>query len=413
MINELKNNLDGSYKVLNTDIEELYISDKDKVIISEIVTELKKPYFCEKFLRDSYLYDQAVFITDNTNLILCYIESSVMLNNGINMLMGTALETLDFIICQHVTSCDFIYFPKFHLYFPVTHSNNVSATKYLRLLLNLLEKKPGNSAGKKNIKGLILSHNRPYHFFYDTSLMIELINKYKLLEKFDHYQMLSSDFVHFDDLYDLNHITAKVIDYKVLNTLIENKNEIFFKVGIRFEKGTPKLRALSDSFDSRLNSYAKDKTKDSVIIKKLQNHKKKGCFVLWFGICSEKRSLENQVELLVNLANELSKFNEVCILVDGWTSSYSGEKGDAEYIEADYRIFKKIKELSNAVDVLSLIGKNSIYKISAAHYVDFHVSSGATGSMWPSRFAKKLGVLHMSREFPKLCVTAYNPLTGE
>lgn len=398
MIDHLKRSLVNADNNFDTELEKLEIKQEIKVILGKVIKTVESIYFADKFLYDSKIHNSASFSLSGQDFLLCNIYKSVMINNSINMLL-CRVRDIDFIIAQHVTSCDFIYFPKFNFYYSISHSSNNTSIKHLKVLLGIVENQKINKFNRSFVKGVLVSHARPYHFFYDTAIMVEYLYQRELLDTYNHYQIKNSDFLDFRNLYEVKEVFNKVLSPKEINALAENSNDIFFKVGVKYDHNNNNHEQLALSFDRRVTKYAKGKEQGSKLAKDIELLREESNFILWFGICSEKRSLENQVQLLLALVAQLSFYHKVVVVVDGWTAPNTKSSSDIKNIEEDYKVFDIIKREIGDIQLISLIGSQSIHKIKVSQYVDFHVSSGATGSIWSSRFAKKPGVLHISQAF--------------
>jgi len=398
MIEHLEENITKKNNVFNIELETLQVEQELKTILGKVIKTVESVYFADKFLYDSKTHNSASFSLSGQDFLLCNIYKSVMINNSINMLL-CRVRDIDFIIAQHVTSCDFVYFPKFNFYHPVSHSTKDSSNEFLKILLKAIKNKKINIFNRSFIKGILVSHGRPYHFFYDTAIMVEYLYQRELLDTYNHYQVKNSDFLDFSSLYEVKEFSNKVLSPKEINDLTENTSDIFFKVGVKYNHTNNSHKQLALSFDRRVNKYAKGKVQELKLAEDIDLLRKGSNFVLWFGICSEKRSLENQVQLLLSLVAQLSFYHKVVVVVDGWTAPNTKSSNDIKNIEEDYKVFDIIKREIGDIQLISLIGSQSIHKIKVSQYVDFHVSSGATGSIWSSRFAKKPGVLHISQAF--------------
>ena len=401
VIARLKESISEDDFAFITDINHPVVKDSDKGLILELIQEVSSKFFALKFLSDSTVY--ANFVLSDSNS-LCSIFASRMVNSKTNILMGK-VEDLNFIIGQHVTSCDFIYFPKYSLFSPQAHSNTSLANRDLRALLDVLvlEQERGNVFNQtpKQIGGLIISHARPYHFFYDTAIMLEVLYNEGLLKRFRPYQIQGSNFFDLGKVYDFEGST-NILTFNELNE--GDSSQIFFKIGLHYEKFKDELKEVTESLDYRLvNSVREEFIEDNTYIK-LKNLKKRGVFLLWFAVATEKRSLENQVDLAVEVIKSLSMYHDVCVVVDGWTTIEGvKEKVDCINIDRDSTAMKNIKDRCPDVEFVSLIGATSKQKIALASLVDFHVTSAATGSMWVSRFVKKKGIMHSSLNFRSVC----------
>ena len=214
----------------------------------------------------------------------------------------------------------------------------------------------------------------------------------------DHFQTISGNFIDFTEIYELD-VLNHVVKFDDLNHKSEVDGSIFFKVGLRFNKENTQIVNLIRDFDRRLNMAVNKLPYISTTYNEVLKLKKEGYFVLWFGVSTDKRSLENQIELLNSLVVELKKYHNICIVIDGWTVADSRRPLNPKLIESDINVLKEIQSIVLDTEFISLIGVESAQKIAIAKLIDFHISSAGTGSLWPSRIAQKVGLMHISHAF--------------
>lgn len=397
---DIKRSFSGGKLNYIQDIKHASIKNSDRELVSEVIKTLSDKYFALQLLSD--LENSSTLVLSNNEKTEYHIVASRMLSSRTNMLIGR-VKDIFFFICQHVTSCDYIYFPKYRLYCKNAHSNPLLMEKDLRVLLNKLT--PDIDLSPKKVTAIIVSHARPYHFFYDVAIMLEVLYKKDLLKNLKVYQIEGGNFLDPNQIYDL-HCDTKVMTFEELNK--ESQNRVLFKVGSNFTKFKEDFKRASEALDTRLVNTLSNQSKDDSCYVRAKQLKEKGYFILWISVATEKRSLENQVDLAVTTINTLSLYHNICVIVDGWTA-INGVSGEQDYrnIALDSEVLDKIKKECSDSEFVSLIGATSEEKISVANLTDFHVTSGATGSMWPSRFAKKKGLMHSSLGFRSVCENSH------
>lgn len=384
-----------------TELESKHLKSSDNKLIHDLIKTVSDSFFAQNFLEKSLEANSPSFIICGDTNRVSNIYCSIMTSNGINVLLG-AVEGLHFIIAQHVTSCDFIYFPKYNYLHKVAHTSPEKASNVLIILLKLLKARSSEKDITKGseplLRGLIMSHGRPYHFFYDCAAMVHKLHEANLLGRLDHFQTVSGNFIDFTELYDLN-VLNHVVKFSDINYRSEVDGSIFFKVGLRFNKKNTQVIDLIRGFDRCLmktvNKLAAVSTKYNEVLKL----KEDGYFILWFGVSTDKRSLRNQIDLVLSLVLELKQQHNVCLLVDGWTVADKSYPPAPGVIKQDLDVLKELQNVILDTHIVSLIGEESFQKICIASLVDFHVSSAGTGSLWPSRIAQKKGLMHISHAF--------------
>lgn len=370
------------------------MNTNDKVKkISEFVFEIE---FCSKLLK--------IIEGDDQDCASYKVHHSLMINNNVNVLSCEG-EGLIFIVFQHVSSSDYIYFPELDVFEFNCHVNKDIAQSSVKKYFDLVGSNPSfNQINNKKLGGIIASHGRPSHFFYDTVLGMQLLYEegfFKNTQKI--YQIEGADFFDFKGLYSNDDLIKSVItDFSKLNEIAITEELLFVKVGSFSGSSNERTRDILERFDERFRLFSK--TVDSDIISRIKTLKEQGCFILWHGITTDKRRWVEQVEAIVLLTQELKRLNyKVCLLVDGWTSPANKTSMDVHQIKEDREIFNQIQvKLDQNVECFSLIGETPVIKLAIADLIDFHISNGATGSIYTSRMAKKNGVLHISNSFRSL-----------
>jgi hypothetical protein len=268
------------------------------------------------------------------------------------------------------------------------------AKAFLAKYFNLTQ---GLDFSASSFGGLIASHGRPAHFFYDTALGIQSLYENNLLSDVTIYQMQGSQFLKFEQLYeDIQSISSEELDFRKLNSLSSNKNKFFFKIGLFYGYGDKEKNNKIEAFDLKLTELSKKRP--NLLTKKLQKIKSEGYFIIWYGITTDKRRWIEQEQAIITLAEMLENLGEkICLIVDGWTSPHNKTSSDDNQISKDLQIFDEINaKLPNKVLCLSIIGALPIEKVAIANLIDFHITNGGTGSIYPSRIAKKNGILHIA-----------------
>lgn len=321
-----------------------------------------------------------------------FCSSSWLVANGINCLLFRDDGEV-FFVFQHVTSADAVYFPQRNL---VVLRHHITAQE-VRSCVHQLFKNAAQifvlPEAKNSFGGVIASHGRPYHFYYDVAPAIQLIHEAGLLEKMPAVFMLEgADYCSMKSLYGFE-ADEVVWNAAELNKEIASNNRFLIKLGIQFGDAT---KALVDAFDDRISSRLPGLLSQEL---KLQLEQARRCFPLvWFGVIGQKRSWNEQVEAGVQLVNSIYRtFPGVGVCFDGWTSPLNPTRRDEVESAQDALLVEEIlKRIPDSVPIFNLVGANSIHKMAFAQSIDFFVANYATGSMYVARFAKKPGLGHIS-----------------
>ncbi|WP_201633927.1 hypothetical protein [Psychrobacter immobilis] len=386
--------------VFNKNLENINLDKDTYELVSDIVLEVSDRRFAKNYLDTTLRSGSSAFTLFNRKDAECSVFLSYMINRNTNVILAEA-EGMEFILIQHVTSCDFVYFPSINYLHPVAHFNLQTASNVIKNLVdipNIQTLYEIAVKSKSHFQGLILSHGRPYHFFYETSILTQELYQQGLLGAVPHYQLAGGDFIDFTKLYGLD-VPNYVVDPKYLNNLSSSQQAIFFKVGAVYDRTDSEIVNLTRQFEKQVVSSIDILDESKIIYNKVWQLKHEDYFVLWFGVSTEKRSLKNQVELVHIMISELKSYHKICVVVDGWTAPNSNDSLNPVQARPDLEVFSKIKHSNPEIELISLIGANSSQKLAVSTIVDFHISSGATGSMWAARFGKKEGIFHNSQAF--------------
>lgn len=316
-----------------------------------------------------------------------------------------SIDKEDFYIIQYVYSVDAIYFPKHNCFLKAFNSHvGIEHIKKIidYILFNLKSSEDFNfNKESMKFKGLLMPDITPYHFFYDCLPAIECLNEYDLLDKIQSiYSLNAKEYFSLKKLYNLKHSKETHINAKELSKALITENSFTFLTGIS-------LNHFSDTFIEMLDKKLINKSLDLGQKKFLNETKeiKKANLTIWLGISAQKRSWNNQEELLIRVINELAlKYEKIVVIFDGMTKAiFQADDIDNDLIHEEKEILKRIKSSINKnVFSIDLVWKESYEKIYFASLIDIFVVNYSTGSMYPSRMLKKPGVTHLSNAMFKV-----------
>ena len=332
---------------------------------------------------------------------------SICINESTNVVKFKA-NWCEFLVFQHVSSADYVYFFDNDQFIYRCHVSMEIARSSLGRYLEVLADAADAWYGEITLGGLIASHVRPHHFFYDTVLGMQRLYRSGSLIGKQIYQMPGSQFAKFEAIYDdVPGLSSEATDHTRLNQLAREKSLIFFKVGDfwdRRERDESKNMLLAE-FDELFIQHAACISTD--LLTSLKSLKREGCFLLWHGITTQKRRWLEQEDAIVHLVKQLTATGlKVCLIIDGWTIPHNKTEKDLHQVmndrEACDRISTLIDEQSISASVHSIIGELPSVKIAVAGLIDFHITNGGTGSLYPSRFLRKNGVMHIANQSRKM-----------
>lgn len=232
---------------------------------------------------------------------------------------------------------------------------------------------------------ILASYPRPYHFFVDLApCILELMNTCDT-ENFSLISFSNNAFFSFENTCKfLNNI--EIFDVNKLNiTCMKNKFVIF-----RPTKSILINKQLSkENYNTLRNISAK---------LEISNEKtNKDSFVLWIGICAEKRSWIEQEEGVLEIIKMFNdRYSSLTVILDGLTSPEGVNKEDfiSTYAVNDNLFAKKIIDQFNNIVFINAVGCKAYEKIALASKVDFFVSGFLTDSMYVARFNNKYGLAY-------------------
>ena len=318
-------------------------------------------------------------------------------------------DEFSFFLVQGVTTCDYWMIPCLDLLVEVASPHVREIDRKGKVFSELsgrlreIDEECGDQ--KFAFTGVIASHRRPAHFFYDcligmeqcfadaSSLRCEIVSHLVSLRGGDFWDPAA--------IYPVLESCEQLqLDEDELNQFSRNNGLGFMKVGVWFKPQTSDLcRSLIRSLDARLKeSLTSQRLGSSTVVNAVQALKKENYFIVWFGIATKKRIFTDQENFVAQFVERLYHARgDICVLIDGWTQPRSCLSSDAKFVADEQCIANRIKlRLSGLANVISLVGCSSSEKAAVSLLTDFHVTPCGTGSLWPSRFAQKPGLLHTS-----------------
>jgi len=303
-------------------------------------------------------------------------------------------EGIAFYIIQHFSFCDVIYIPKFgvrHFLSPWINKNKWHEN-VARRSLKANKKKGG-------FNSVFAAHNRPYHYNYDIALGLHLLDRNNLL---DQIPLLA---LHEEKCYfrPSRLINSRINESVFNNTdFITHLNQPGFSILAGHQTiNTAKEITYCELF-AELDSKLRDNSEtllDSNIARTICNNLDECSIKLWFGITSQKRKLLNQEEEIAKTINIFAElFDNVGVVIDGWTSPLKKSEEDLKQIESDSVLASTIKNLIDADNISfhSVIGLTTEEKVVIAKHIDVFLANHGAGSMHIDRIGKIFGVTHNS-----------------
>ena len=335
--------------------------------------------------------------------------TSTIVDKTTNILLCSRGESL-FFIGQNLSFCDYIYFVKERLFISVLPWGCHRADKHLgpiRECTSIILSRCEIDLKPSHFGGIYLGDYRPTHIFYDAALGVE---KYFGSERINDCQVAVYSTKNYA-LFDPNHLHDSHIFKQLIiktnqwiNDYLAKSSQFLTKIAFPFGgKQLIQSKILLDSFDQRL-SISLDKyvyTRRPSITRQIRHFKSKNYFILWYGICTGNRVLRQQLTILYDTVNYIYQHvnKNVCIVLDGYTESLTTPREEATKNRSDEQIriaSDIIRTLGPSISSVILIGEKYYTKAFVSKYINFFIAYGGYGSMWPSRFSSKPGVVHMA-----------------
>ena len=303
-----------------------------------------------------------------------------------------------FYIVQHHKSARAVYFPLRRCVIVIDKIALPVESIYAlnNEILRLLPYYQSNESvqSEDSFYGLISSYGRPYHFYYDTLPPIYKAQKQGIdLKRIPRIiQFTDEAFLSVRDFLGLQ-CEENFTSTQTLNEELAKNRAFALKIGYG-----SKREFNFDELDSSLIDYA-HKTVENIQEEFPQYHRNpevKHWF--WFGVCSEKRAWQEQIEGLREIIQRiLFIYPDAGFIFDGLTRTMLQTQNEVQIssAQAEMEIFQTlVSELSPSIAVVNLIGASSVEKIAFAEKIDLFVSSYLTDSMYPARIARKKGIGH-------------------
>ncbi|MFZ2725056.1 MAG: hypothetical protein WAX77_02260, partial [Methylococcaceae bacterium] len=243
-----------------------------------------------------------------------YCQESYEVNNYFTCLRFTDGQYCFFLI-QGLSSTDAIYFPNENILISFAVLNEIHLRGLKIKLLADFAKVISYAQAENSFAGIIASHSRPYHFYYDIwPVLVELSHKPDIVQQLPSIIMrCDHDFNHATSLFDND--KCLILDSNAIDKQALTEHKWFIHVGTRFSL---RDRFFYQSIDNALVTHAINNPSESALekIKQLE-----GCYpIVWIGVEGQKRCWLEQVEGYAYILTQLlKKYPNLGVVFDGWT----------------------------------------------------------------------------------------------
>ncbi|MEN5035241.1 hypothetical protein [Pseudomonas sp. TWI929] len=348
--------------------------------------------FCINAVETS-LSKGSVIVPDPFGYGMAFCNESYVMSNDINVLRFISSTGEAFFIFQRVGSADAIYFPTRNMIVLSLHMTDGLVREFVYWLIRNFSAVGEYSSGIRTFSGVIASHGRPYHFYYDVAPAVGDLHEARLLARLPSIVYLKGgDFCSFSQLFEVKVPELFLTAEELWVNGIKAKG-FYFHVGAHFdhERSESVTR-----FDRKFNLSAR---KSMASLSPSITTGLMSCYpLIWFGITVQKRSWLEQVDAAANILNSLKLlYPGVGVVFDGWTSPVHPLPRDQRETDLDSGVVNQIRErLDSSIPVFSVVGADSVKKIQYASFVDGYVGNSATGGLHVARFAGRPGVAHLN-----------------
>ncbi|MGJ9425480.1 hypothetical protein ACHABX_06500 [Nesterenkonia halotolerans] len=318
----------------------------------------------------------------------CY--ASVSHDNIYNLLAFSDGSEPVFVI-QRVSFMDGIYFPERNIFLSFRLQD-----VHIEKLFDQVDFSNIDLSEPRDFSGFIISHHRPYHFFYDVMpAMADVDTTWNGTEKdknaVELVQLQGGDYLPVNVLYPAYLCYTASSSY--LNHRTKLRRKYYFKVGYFGLKGDVQEASINRFDRSILESRF---THERV---RLPDEKVRP-LTLSFDISNEKgtwRSMPQDVPQIVRLVSKQLD-SEIHVVFDGWTLPHTPSMRDLRRVREERSLAGSIRRRLQgiAAGVDSLVGASPRDKIERLYEVDAFVARYGTGSMFVSRMLRRPGVAHHS-----------------
>lgn len=242
---------------------------------------------------------------------------------------------------------------------------------------------------RRNFLGVINGYSRPYHYFRDKITTLLFLEEY--LADMPILTLQDQAFLNADLI---NDGPESLVSGSLNSYIIKHEGFALDPAG----SFSPTYRNNMQFAAASVRKKICAKFENTELAELLAEHSP----VIWFGVCSQKRTWLNQTSTVAALIDSIiAIYPNALFIFDGLTAPVGSNEdefrntvavGEVKSLEA---IWKKVKTAAQA-RYLSLIGAHAEKKIFAGNKVDFFLSSALTDSIWIAHFNRKRGMAYVA-----------------
>lgn len=375
-------------------------SPEEKKSITAFLKYWETPDFSFSLLNESASSGQAS-MRNLLDFSTAYCSTSYNITTtelqNINLLFFCGKDS-SFVAIQHVTMVDAIYFPKENKLYALSHFNADVFLNLIPFLKRNLTRVIDFSRPSSTPKfgSLIISANRPFHFYNDTLPALSMLNARGNVDTSLKIYSVGS-YYPIEKIYpDRNIVSTPTSD--IINS--ENFQEHSFSLRFSINANLVSSESIKQSDDQLIKTLPLVTTEASLEkISSLKNYFP----VVWCGVTGQKRSWVEQVDGLADILNKLMlAWPNLAVVIDGWTSPLQSTPETSIEIGKDLEVAKAVaSKLPPGTVKVMTIGMTSAEKIAIGQACDLFIANFGSGSIHVARFARTPGVSHINTRFPR------------
>ncbi|MBB3667605.1 hypothetical protein [Garicola koreensis] len=292
-----------------------------------------------------------------------------------------------FYVIQRVSFVDALYFPRRRLLLGFRHITYFMLEK----LAERIEHEAAFPSTRRQFKGFVVSHHRPYHFFYEVGPALwEHVRQVSDKEGSAPAEIVQ---LHGGEYFPLERLVSNRTIYSTnsayLNHVTGLLGTFYVKLGY---SGYPEsdLDGILERFDERVRGSLSSLPK---------SRREKNTTSLAFDISTARgtwATLDEDIPKVVNAVAEV-RGGPVRVYLDGWTLSLTPNDLDLRHMNGELQLAQQMAAaMQDTVDVTVLVGASPVIKLEAFSALDAFVTRSGTGSMLVSRVLNKPGIVHGS-----------------
>lgn len=306
-----------------------------------------------------------------------------------------------FYLLQLLSSADAIYLPYHHILIVLAHINESHVMRLQEKLLKNFATVIKYATAVNSFAGVIASHSRPSHFYYDIwPALYELMSKPLIVDNLPAVIMRKDhDFNDVGLLFGYkNH---SVLASEEIDAMLVKENKWLVHIGRQQHLSDHLSYEFADRYLVKQSQLLLNEVAKSYI-EQLRN-----CYpVVWIGVEGQKRSWLEQIEGYAYIIQRLLEvYPKLGIVFDGWTMPFTPSAASKAEVEKDRLI---VQEITNRIvtpfSYVSVMGETSHTKILVGAKVDFFIANFSSGSLHISRLLGKPGFCHLSNQFSEIAL---------